>query len=128
MSFTMSVSVCLLPCLYLYVFYHVCICMSFTMSVSVCLLPCLYLYVFYHVCICMSFTMSVSVCLLPCLYLYVFVLLYFCCFVLKYQSVKELLRAHVCHVDLYILLPTLNKIYLLTYLLFYRMMLHKTHN
>jgi Tat protein secretion system quality control protein TatD with DNase activity len=31
------------------------------------------------------------------------VLLYFCCFVLKYQSVKELLRAHVCHVDLYIL-------------------------
>jgi hypothetical protein len=47
------------------------------------------------------------------------VLLYFCCFVLKYQSVKELLRAHVCHVDLYILLPTLNKIYLLTYLLKY---------
>ena len=50
----------------------------------------------------MSFTMSVLVCV---------------CFVLKYQSVKELLRAHVCHVDLYILLPTLNKIYLLTYLL-----------
>ena len=45
------------------------------------------------------------------------VLLYFCCFVLKYQSVKELLRTHVCHVDLYILLPTLNKIYLITYLL-----------
>ena len=65
----------------------------------------------------MSFTMSVSVYLLPCLYLYVFVLLYFCCFVLKYQSVKQLLRAHVCHVDLYILLLTLNKIYLLTYLL-----------
>jgi len=39
------------------------------------------------------------------------------CFVLKYQSVKELLRAHVCHVDLHILLPTLYKIYLLTYLL-----------
>ena len=45
------------------------------------------------------------------------VLLYFCCFVLKYQLVKELFRTHVCHVDLYILLPTLNKIYLLTYLL-----------
>ena len=45
------------------------------------------------------------------------VLLYFCCFVLKYQSVKQLLGAHVCHVDLYILLPTLVKIYLLTYYL-----------
>ena len=52
----------------------------------------------------------------PC-EVYMIVLLYFCCFVLKYQSVKELLRAHVCHVDLYILLLTLNKIYLLTYLL-----------
>jgi hypothetical protein len=34
-----------------------------------------------------------------------------CCFVLKYQSVKELLRVYVCHVDLYILLPTLKKMY-----------------
>ena len=51
------------------------------------------------------------------------VLLYFCCFVLKYQSIKELLRAHVCHVDLYILLPTLNKIYLLTYLPTYNILM-----
>jgi hypothetical protein len=63
------------------------------------------------------------VCLLPYLYLYGFVLLYFCCFVLKYQSIKELLRAHVCHVDLYILLPTLNKIYLLTYLPTYNILM-----
>ena len=64
-----------------------------------------------HVVIFIYYILLKHVCLLPCLYLYVFVLLYFFCFVLKYQSVKELLRAHVCHVDFYIYLPTLNTIY-----------------
>jgi hypothetical protein len=41
------------------------------------------------------------VCLLPCLYLYMIVLLYFCCFVLKYQSVKEQLSFANTNVEKY---------------------------